>query len=203
MAEMADLGASRLLRDGDGRSRSLGTGGERIFIPTFSTDWEFWTTVVAILGTTISPYLFFWQASQEVEEIGDVRERKPLLQAPEQGPDAIGRIELDTYVGMGLSNLVSLAIMVTAAATLHAAGVTDVQTSAQAAEALKPVAGELAFAIFSLGIVGTGLLAVPVLAGSAAYALCEFEAGRLAWRENRSRRRRSTARSLPQLFSEL
>ena len=143
------------------------------FIPTFSAKWEFWTTVVAILGTTISPYLFFWQASQEVEEIGAVRKRKPLLEAPEQGPDAIERIELDTYVGMGLSNLVSLAIMITAAATLNAAGVTDVRTSAQAAEALKPVAGELAFAIFALGIIGTGLLAVPVLAGSAAYALGE------------------------------
>jgi Mn2+/Fe2+ NRAMP family transporter len=83
------------------------------------------------------------------------------------------RIQLDTYVGMGISNLVSLAIMVTTAATLHASGVTDVQTSAQAAEALRPVAGEFAFAIFALGIVGTGLLAVPVLAGSAAYALGE------------------------------
>jgi Mn2+/Fe2+ NRAMP family transporter len=143
------------------------------FIPTFSSQWDFWTTVVAILGTTISPYLFFWQASQEVEEIGAVRERKPLLQAPKQGPDAIERIQLDTYVGMGISNLVSLAIMVTTAATLHAAGVTDVQTSAQAAEALQPVAGEFAFAIFALGIIGTGLLAVPVLAGSAAYALGE------------------------------
>jgi NRAMP (natural resistance-associated macrophage protein)-like metal ion transporter len=143
------------------------------FIPTLSSNWEFWTTVVAILGTTISPYLFFWQASQEVEDIGAVRQRKPLLQAPEQGLDANERMRLDTYVGMGFSNLVSLAIMVTAAATLHAAGVTDVQTSAQAAEALKPVAGEFAFAIFALGIIGTGLLAVPVLAGSAAYALGE------------------------------
>jgi NRAMP (natural resistance-associated macrophage protein)-like metal ion transporter len=142
-------------------------------IPTFATKWEFWTTVVAILGTTISPYLFFWQSSQEVEEIGAVPERKPLLQAPEQGRDANERIRLDTYVGMALSNLVSLAIMVTTAATLHAAGVTDIQTSSQAAEALKPVAGEFAFAIFTLGIIGTGLLAVPVLAGSAAYALGE------------------------------
>lgn len=150
-----------------------GEAAKGFFIPTFSSKWDFWTTVVAILGTTISPYLFFWQASQEVEEIGAIRDRKPLVQAPKQGPDAIERIRLDTYVGMGLSNLVSLAIMVTTAATLHAAGVTDVQTSAQAAEALKPVAGEFAFAIFALGIVGTGLLAVPVLAGSAAYALGE------------------------------
>ena len=158
--------------------------------------------MVAILGTTISPYLFFWQASQEVEEIGDVRERKPLLQAPEQGPDAIGRIELDTYVGMGLSNLVSLAIMVTAAATLHAAGVTDVQTSAQAAEALKPVAGELAFAIFSLGISEQGFWPFPYLPARRRTRSANLEAGRLAWRENRSRRRRSMARSLPQLFSK-
>lgn len=143
------------------------------FIPTFTSKFEFWTTVVAILGTTISPYLFFWQASQEVEDIRDVRQRKPLLQAPEQGPDATDRIRLDTYVGMAFSNLVSLAIMITTAATLHAAGKTDIQTSSQAAEALKPVAGELASAIFALGIIGTGLLAVPVLAGSAAYALGE------------------------------
>jgi Mn2+/Fe2+ NRAMP family transporter len=128
---------------------------------------------VAILGTTISPYLFFWQASQEVEDIQEVPERKPLIKAPKQGPDANERIGIDTYVGMAFSNLVALAIMVTTAATLHVSGTTDIQTSSQAAEALKPVAGEFAFAIFTLGIVGTGLLAVPVLAGSAAYALGE------------------------------
>jgi NRAMP (natural resistance-associated macrophage protein)-like metal ion transporter len=143
------------------------------FIPTFSSEPAFWTTVVAILGTTISPYLFFWQASQEVEDIHAVKERKPLLKAPEQGPDATERIRLDTYVGMAFSNLVALAIMVTTAATLHVAGKVDIQTSSQAAEALKPVAGEFAFAIFALGIIGTGLLAIPVLAGSAAYALGE------------------------------
>jgi NRAMP (natural resistance-associated macrophage protein)-like metal ion transporter len=143
------------------------------FIPTFSAKAEFWTVVVAIFGTTISPYLFFWQASQEVEEINDIAERKPLVIAPYQGPDAIDRIRTDTYIGMAFSNLVALAIMFTTAATLHAAGTTDIQTSSQAAEALKPIAGPLAFAIFTLGIVGTGLLAVPVLAGSAAYALCE------------------------------
>lgn len=143
------------------------------FVPTFSSDPAFWTTVVAILGTTISPYLFFWQASQEVEDIHAVKERKPLLQAPHQGKDATQRIRLDTYVGMAFSNLVALAIMITTAATLHVAGKTDIQTSSQAAEALKPVAGELAFAVFALGIIGTGLLAIPVLAGSAAYALGE------------------------------
>lgn len=142
-------------------------------IPNFSSDAAFWTTVVAILGTTISPYLFFWQASQEAEDTKGEPLRKPLAQAPRQGPDAIGRIRLDTYVGMAFSNLVALAIMVTTAATLHRAGIGNIETSSQAAEALKPVAGEFAFAIFTLGIVGTGLLAVPVLAGSAAYAIGE------------------------------
>jgi len=143
------------------------------FIPSFSADVDFWTTIVAIFGTTISPYLFIWQASEEAEDIKAVPERKPLVEAPRQGKVALERIRLDTYVGMAFSNLVALAIMVTTAATLHAHGVTDVQTSSQAAEALKPVAGEFAFAIFTIGIVGTGLLAVPVLAGSAAYALGE------------------------------
>ena len=144
-----------------------------LFIPTFVAKFEFWTMVVAIFGTTISPYLFFWQASQEVEDIADVAARKPLVKSPKQGPDAIQRIKLDTYVGMAFSNLVGLAMMITAAATLHAAGHTRIETSSQAAEALKPIAGELAFVIFSLGIIGTGFLAVPVLAGSAAYAMAE------------------------------
>jgi Mn2+/Fe2+ NRAMP family transporter len=142
-------------------------------IPTFAPDAAFWTTVVAVLGTTISPYLFFWQASQEVEDIRAVPERKPLVKAPTQGPDAIERIRLDTYIGMAFANLVALAIMITTAATLNANGITDIQSSSQAAEALRPVAGPFAFALFALGIVGTGLLAVPVLAGSAAYAVCE------------------------------
>ncbi len=144
-----------------------------LFVPSFSADGAFWTTVVAILGTTISPYLFFWQASQEVEDIKAVPEREPLVKKPRQGPDALERIRLDTYVGMAFSNLVALAIIITTAATLHAAGVTDIDTSSQAAEALKPVAGAFAFTIFTLGIVGTGLLAVPILAGSAAYAVGE------------------------------
>src|SRR2546430_10838129 len=147
------------------------------FVPTFSADASFWTTVVAVLGTTISPYLFFWQASQEVEDIRAEPERKPLVKAPRQGPDAIERIRLDTYVGMALSNLVALAIVVTTAATLHAGGITDISTSSEAAEALRPVAGPFAFTLFALGIVGTGLLAVPVLAGSAAYAIGEARRG--------------------------
>ena len=142
-------------------------------LPTFLPDAAFWTTVVAVLGTTISPYLFFWQAAQEVEDIRLEPQRKPLVKAPEQGPDAIERIRLDTYIGMAFSNLVALAIIVTTAATLHAGGVTDIATSSQAAEALRPVAGPFAFTLFALGIIGTGLLAVPVLAGSAAYAIGE------------------------------
>jgi NRAMP (natural resistance-associated macrophage protein)-like metal ion transporter len=142
-------------------------------LPTFQPDVAFWTTVVAVLGTTISPYLFFWQAAQEVEDIRAEPKRKPLVKAPHQGLDAIERIRLDTYIGMAFSNLVALAIIVTTAATLHAGGVTDIATSSQAAEALRPVAGPFAFTLFALGIVGTGLLAVPVLAGSAAYAIGE------------------------------
>jgi NRAMP (natural resistance-associated macrophage protein)-like metal ion transporter len=144
-----------------------------LLLPTFLPDAAFWTTVVAVLGTTISPYLFFWQAAQEAEDVRVVPKRKPLVKAPHQGPDAIERIRLDTYIGMAFSNLVALAIIVATAATLHAAGVTDVASSSQAAEALRPVAGPFAFTLFALGIVGTGLLAVPVLAGSAAYAISE------------------------------
>jgi NRAMP (natural resistance-associated macrophage protein)-like metal ion transporter len=143
------------------------------FLPTLSAAPSFWTTVVAILGTTISPYLFFWQASQEVEEIHAVANRKPLVRAPSQGESAQSRITIDTYTGMAFSNLVALAIMMTTAATLHRHGITDIETSRQAAEALRPVAGDFAFALFALGIIGTGLLAVPVLAASASYALAE------------------------------
>jgi Mn2+/Fe2+ NRAMP family transporter len=142
-------------------------------LPTFLPDAAFWTTVVAVLGTTISPYLFFWQASQEVEDIRSEPERKPLVRVPRQGPDAIERIRLDTVVGMAFSNLVALAIILTTAATLHVGGITNIETSAQAAEALRPLAGPFAFTLFALGIIGTGLLAVPVLAGSAAYAVGE------------------------------
>ncbi len=150
-----------------------GEAARGFLVPTFSFEPAFWTTVVAILGTTISPYLFFWQASQEAEDTKEKPRREPLVKAPQQGSDAIERIRVDTYVGMALSNAVALAIMITTAATLHAAGISDIETSSQAAEALRPVAGPFAFALFTLGIVGTGLLAVPVLAGSAAYALGE------------------------------
>ncbi|WP_136620629.1 MULTISPECIES: NRAMP family divalent metal transporter [Mesorhizobium] len=144
-----------------------------LFIPTFTSDAPFWTAVVAIFGTTISPYLFFWQASQEVEDMKAKLERDPLKGAPKQAQGAIERIRLDTYVGMAFSNIVALAIMITAGATLHANGVTDIESTSQAAEALRPVAGSFAFFIFALGVIGTGLLAIPVLAGSAGYALGE------------------------------
>jgi Mn2+/Fe2+ NRAMP family transporter len=141
--------------------------------PRFSVGRDFWTMVVAVLGTTISPYLFFWQAAQEVEDTKTRPEREPLLQEPSQAPVALARIQWDTLIGMGFSNCVALAILVTAAATLHRAGAHEVNSAAQAAEALRPIAGNFAFALFALGIVGTGLLAVPVLAGSAAYAVGE------------------------------
>ena len=144
-----------------------------LFVPTFSSDRNFITIVVALLGTTISPYLFFWQSSQEAEDQRERPQRDPLVRAPEQAPNAFARIRLDTYIGMGFSNLVALAIIATAAATLHASGTTNIDTAQQAAEALKPIAGNLAFLVFAFGIIGTGLLAVPVLAGSAAYAVGE------------------------------
>jgi NRAMP (natural resistance-associated macrophage protein)-like metal ion transporter len=141
--------------------------------PHLTLDHSFWLTVVAIFGTTISPYLFFWQAAQEAEDTRTSPERKPLLQKPQQGPDALVRIRMDTTTGMAASNLVALAILVTTASTLHEHGITDVVTAAQVAESLRPTAGAAAFALFALGIIGTGLLSVPVLAGSAAYALAE------------------------------
>jgi NRAMP (natural resistance-associated macrophage protein)-like metal ion transporter len=131
------------------------------------------TTVVAVFGTTISPYLFFWQSSQEVEEVNQDPEAEPLKRAPRQARDEFARMRVDTFVGMAVSNLIGLSIMIGTAATLHAAGKTEIQTAADAAAALRPVAGPFAFALFSLGIIGTGLLAVPVLAGSAAYAVGE------------------------------
>lgn len=144
-----------------------------LLIPEISWSKDYLTTVVAVLGTTISPYLFFWQSEEEVEDIEAYPRRTDLVDAPEQGKAALYRIEIDTIVGMAFSNLVALAILVTAAASLYAHGITDIQTSAQAAEALRPIAGKFAFWVFTIGIVGTGLLAVPVLAGSAAYALGE------------------------------
>ena len=143
------------------------------FVPSFSWQTDYIVTIVAVLGTTITPYCFFWQSSEEAEEERINPAAHSLLEAPKEAPSEISRIRIDTWVGMGFSNLISWFIIITTAATLNASGVTDIQTSAQAAEALRPIAGVFTFAIFAAGIIGIGLLAVPVLAGSAAYALGE------------------------------
>jgi len=141
--------------------------------PHLSLKGEYVTAVVAVFGTTISPYLFFWQAEAEVEREQARPGPNALKDQPKEATRELHRIEWDTFVGMAFSNLVALFIVLTTAATLHAHGVTDIQTSAQAAEALKPIAGRFAYTIFALGIIGTGMLALPVLAGSAAYAIGE------------------------------
>ena len=149
-----------------------------VIVPPVSFKTDYVMGAVAVLGTTISPYLFFWQAEQEVE---DERERKgalPLLRAPSQAAGELRRIRLDTVIGMAISNLIAVFILITAAATLNAHGQTDIQTSAQAAEALRTLAGPFTFFVFAAGIIGTGLLTVPVLAGSAAFAVGES----LGWR---------------------
>ena len=143
------------------------------FVPSFSLQKDYVVTVVAVLGTTITPYCFFWQSSQEAEDERVDPTAHALIDAPEQAPAEISRMRFDTYIGMGYSNVISLFIIVATAATLHAHGVTDIQTSAQAAEALRPIAGVFTFALFAAGIIGIGLLAVPVLAASGAYALGE------------------------------
>jgi NRAMP (natural resistance-associated macrophage protein)-like metal ion transporter len=147
--------------------------GRGLVMPSVEWNRETLMVIVAILGTTISPYLFFWQASQEAEEVDDDPQEQPLKCDPMEGRVELKRIGVDTLIGMAASNLVALAIIMTTAATLNANGVMDIRTSADAAEALRPFAGDYASIIFALGIVGTGLLAVPVLAGSAAYALGE------------------------------
>jgi Mn2+/Fe2+ NRAMP family transporter len=147
--------------------------GYHLVVPRVSLQAGYLTVVVAVLGTTISPYLFFWQAEEEVEEVKEEPGAKPLIQAPRAAKKEFARIRLDTFLGMGLSNVVALFIIITTAVTLHAHGVTNIETSSQAALALKPIAGPFAFVLFALGIVGCGLLAVPVLAGAAAFALGE------------------------------
>ncbi|PZU47729.1 MAG: iron transporter [Sphingomonas sp.] len=144
-----------------------------LFIPRIPNEAAL-VMIVAIFGTTISPYLFFWQSAQEVEEMGRHHER-PLRDDGTPAAAEFKRINFDTLSGMAISNLVAMAIIIATAATLHANGQHDIQTAADAANALKPIAGNYAFALFSLGIIGTGLLAVPVLAGSAAYAIGEAE----------------------------
>jgi NRAMP (natural resistance-associated macrophage protein)-like metal ion transporter len=140
--------------------------------PSLQASTDYVTASVAIFGTTISPYLFFWQASQEAERQLEDPDMKPLKKAPRDAPSEFRRIKLDTYLGMALSNLIGLFIIITTAATLHASGKLDIQTSADAASALRPIAGDFAFAIFAAGIIGTGMLGVPVLAGAAAFGVC-------------------------------
>ncbi|WP_077033925.1 NRAMP family divalent metal transporter [Pelomonas sp. KK5] len=151
---------------------------------------DYLTGLVAILGTTISPYLFFWQASQEVEEIARVPQDHALCEAPEQARRQSRRMKLDTWVGMGFSNLIAFFMIVATAATLHAQGVQHIESSTQAASALQPIAGRWAFLLFALGVIGTGALALPVLAGSAAYALADL----CGWRAGLDR---SLRRALP------
>ncbi len=149
----------------------------RTFVPHFSWNSDYLTMIVAIFGTTISPYLFFWQASQEVEEQHRAPRADALKRRPDEAAAGVSRMEFDTCVGMGVSNAVAFFIMLTTAVTLHQHGGHLIESSTQAASALKPVAGEFAFALFSLGIIGCGMLAIPVLAGSAAYAM----AGAFQW----------------------
>ena len=134
-------------------------------------------TIVAVFGTTISPYLFFWQTAQEAEEVASshssARRRRSAM------PAEFRRMRIDTIVGMAFSNLIALAIIIASAATLNQAGVRQIDTAAQAAEALRPIAGQFSFALFAIGIIGTGFLAVPVLAGSAAFAVAEV----MGWKE--------------------
>ncbi|HZZ88764.1 MAG TPA: divalent metal cation transporter [Caulobacteraceae bacterium] len=151
----------------------------RTFLPQFRLGKDSITIIVAIFGTTISPYLFFWQASEEVEEIENHPGEHPLRDAPLEAKEALTRIGWDTYVGMFYSNLIAYFVILATAVTLNAKGVTNIQTASQAAEALRPIAGDLASALFAVGIIGTGFLAIPTLAGSAAYALSEA----MGWRE--------------------
>ena len=141
--------------------------------PKATISADYFLMVVAVLGTTISPYLFFWQASQEVEEMNQGRTRRPLRELSRGGDPELDRIKIDTTVGMFFSNIIAFFIILTTASVLNAHGVTNINSATQAAEALRPLAGDATFALFALGIIGTGLLAVPVLAGSAAYGVSE------------------------------
>jgi NRAMP (natural resistance-associated macrophage protein)-like metal ion transporter len=150
-----------------------GRVAHNLVVPTLSWDKDYLVAIVAVLGTTITPYCFFWQSSQEAEDERVDPAAHALIDAPEEARSEINRIRIDTYLGMGFSNVISLFIIITTAATLNAHGITEIQTSSQAAEALRPIAGVFTFALFAAGIIGIGVLSVPVLAGSAAYALGE------------------------------
>jgi NRAMP (natural resistance-associated macrophage protein)-like metal ion transporter len=162
---------------------------QELVVPQLKLDHDTITIIVAVFGTTISPYLFFWQAAQEMEDLRAVNRDGSITQLPHTAEVArkqLRRIRWDTYVGMGFSNLIAFFIILSTAATLHMAGIRDIQTSAQAAEALRPLGGPTAYLLFTLGIVGTGMLAVPVLAGSAAYAVSES----LDWQSGMDRKLR-------------
>ncbi|MEA2831044.1 MAG: hypothetical protein QOF22_1792, partial [Bradyrhizobium sp.] len=141
--------------------------------PKPSINSGYFLMVVAVLGTTISPYLFFWQASQEVEDMNQGKIDRPLRELTKGGDQELDRIKIDTTVGMIFSNVIAFFIILTTAAVLNAHGVTDINSATQAAEALRPLAGDFTFLLFALGIIGTGMLAIPVLAGSAAYGVSE------------------------------
>ena len=153
------------------------------YVPPGMSMNNYASIVVAVLGTTISPYLFFWQAAQEVEDNLRRPEAASLHAHPEYAAEHLSRIKADTYVGMIFSNVIAVCIVLATAVTLNQHGITDILTSAQAAEALRPFAGDFAFTVFALGIIGTGMLAVPVLAGSAAFAVSEV----LGWKAGLSR----------------
>jgi Mn2+/Fe2+ NRAMP family transporter len=153
-----------------------------LLVPHIEASSAFWMMIVAVFGTTISPYLFFWQASQEVEEMR-LRGLVAGRDSPATTRRAVRRMRLDTIVGMVFSNSIAFFVMLMGAIVLHGGGITDVQTAAQAAQALRPLAGDFAFALFAAGIITTGLLAVPVLASSGAYAVAEA----LGWREGLER----------------
>lgn len=141
--------------------------------PRATVNADYFLMVVAVLGTTISPYLFFWQASQEVEEMHQGKPRPPLRDLPQQTHPDLQRIRIDTTIGMLFSNAIAFFIILTTAAVLNSHGITNINSATQAAEALRPLAGDFTFFLFALGIIGTGMLAIPVLAGSAAYGVAE------------------------------
>jgi len=168
-----------------------GEAARSTLVPRIAFDREVLATIVALLGTTISPYLFFWQASEEVEE-DEAHGFRPAAVPSDQLRRLVRASRIDVFIGMVMANVGFYFVILTAAATLHASGDTEVTTAAQAAEALRPLAGPLASWLFALGIIGTGLLAVPVLAGSCAYATAEL----FGWREGLS----TTFRQAPQFY---
>ena len=156
-------------------AHSPGSLPRGVLLPHLRLDTRLWSTLLAVLGTTISPYVFFWQASQEAADTDRSPDRQPLKRKPSQAARALGRIRVDTYVGMAIADIVALAIILTAAVTLRQAHIYNVDTSVQAAQALRPIAGQFAATVFAVGILSTGLISVPALASSAAYAIAETQ----------------------------